>query len=511
MDANGLIYIILFFAVAVLLAWPLGKYMSKVFSGEKTFMTPLVRPVEKFMYRICGVDEAEEMTWKGYAIALIIFNILAILFVFVIQMVQGVLPLNPEGFSGVRWDTALNTAISFVTNTNWQAYGGETTMSYLTQMVGLAVQNFLSAAVGMAAALVLIRGFTRRNTDKLGNFWVDVTRMVLYVLLPLSVIFAILLVSQGVIQTFDPYVTAQTIEGANQIIPLGPVASQEAIKMLGSNGGGFFNVNSAHPFENPNGFTNLLETLAILIIPMALLFTFGYLIRNIKQGLAIFAVMMILLVMGLGVAVWSESHLNPVIEKMGVTGGNMEGKEIRFGTETSVLWGTLTTIVSNGGVNSMLDSSMPLTGLVYMFNMGTGEVIFGGVGVGLVGMLFYIILTMFIAGLMIGRTPEFLGKKLGPREMILAIIPLIVTPAAILVLSALAISSQNGLAGLNNPSTHGLSEILYAYFSTVGNNGSAFAGLTVNTVFYNLTTGLEMLVGRFANIIPAIAIAGALA
>ena len=511
MDANGLIYIILFFAVAVLLAWPLGKYMSKVFSGEKTFMTPLVRPVEKFMYRICGVDEAEEMTWKGYAIALIIFNILAILFVFVFQMVQGVLPLNPEGFSGVRWDTALNTAISFVTNTNWQAYGGETTMSYLTQMVGLAVQNFLSAAVGMAAALVLIRGFTRRNTDKLGNFWVDVTRMVLYVLLPLSVIFAILLVSQGVIQTFDPYVTAQTIEGANQIIPLGPVASQEAIKMLGSNGGGFFNVNSAHPFENPNGFTNLLETLAILIIPMALLFTFGYLIRNIKQGLAIFAVMMILLVMGLGVAVWSESHLNPVIEKMGVTGGNMEGKEIRFGTETSVLWGTLTTIVSNGGVNSMLDSSMPLTGLVYMFNMGTGEVIFGGVGVGLVGMLFYIILTMFIAGLMIGRTPEFLGKKLGPREMILAIIPLIVTPAAILVLSALAISSQNGLAGLNNPSTHGLSEILYAYFSTVGNNGSAFAGLTVNTVFYNLTTGLAMLVGRFATIIPAIAIAGALA
>lgn len=334
MDANGLIYFILFLLAAVLLAWPLGKYMARVFLGEKTFMTPLVRPLERFVYRVCGVDESKEMTWKGYAKALIIFNILAILFVFVVQLLQGVLPLNPEGFPGVRWDTALNTAISFVTNTNWQAYSGETTMSYLTQMVGLAVQNFLSAAVGMAAALVLIRGFTRKNTDKLGNFWVDITRMVLYVLLPLSVIFAVLLVSQGVIQTFDPYVTAHTIEGANQTIPMGPVASQEAIKMLGSNGGGFFNVNSAHPFENPNGFTNLLETLAILIIPMALVFTFGYIIKNIKQGLAIFAVMMILLVMGLGVASWSESHLNPVIEKMGVTGENMEGKEVRFEQQT---------------------------------------------------------------------------------------------------------------------------------------------------------------------------------
>ncbi|MCE7698258.1 MAG: potassium-transporting ATPase subunit KdpA, partial [Methanobacterium paludis] len=477
MDANGLIYIILFFVIAVLLAWPLGKYMSKVLSGEKTFMTPLVRPVEKFMYRICGVDEAEEMTWKGYAKALIVFNILAILFVFVIQIMQGLLPLNPEGFSGVRWDTALNTAISFVTNTNWQAYAGETTMSYLTQMVGrpvekfiyricgvdeaeemtwkgyakaliifnilailfvfviqimqgllplnpegfsgvrwdtalntaisfvtntnwqsyagettmsyltqmvgLAVQNFLSAAVGMAAALVLIRGFIRKNTDKLGNFWVDITRMVLYILLPLSLILAILLVSQGVVQTFDPYATAQTIEGASQIIPLGPVASQEAIKMIGSNGGGFFNVNSAHPFENPNGFTNFLETLAILLIPISMVFMFGYLVRNIKQGLALFAVMMVLMVMGLGVALWSENHPNPVIEKMGVTGENLEGKEVRFGTTNSVLWGVLTTDVSNGGVNSMHDSTMPLTGLVYMFNMGTGEVIFGGIGVGL--------------------------------------------------------------------------------------------------------------------------------
>ncbi|AEG18146.1 potassium-transporting ATPase subunit KdpA [Methanobacterium paludis] len=511
MDVNSLIYIILFFVVAILLAWPLGKYMSKVFSGEKNFMTPLVRPVEKFIYRICGVDEAEEMTWKGYAKALILFNILAILFVFIIQLIQGILPLNPEGFSGVRWDTALNTAISFVTNTNWQAYAGETTMSYLTQMVGLAVQNFLSAAVGMAAALVLIRGFIRKNTDKLGNFWVDITRMVLYILLPLSIILAILLVSQGVVQTFDSYATAQTIEGASQIIPLGPVASQEAIKMLGSNGGGFFNVNSAHPFENPNGFTNLLETLAIILIPMSLVFMFGYLVRNIKQGLALFAVMMVLLIMGLGVALWSEDHPNPVIEKMGVTGQNMEGKEVRLGTTNSVLWGVLTTDVSNGGVNSMHDSTMPLTGLVYMFNMGTGEVIFGGIGVGLAGLLFYVILTMFIAGLMIGRTPEFLGKKLGPYEMKLALIPLIGAPASVLILSALALSTPDGLAGISNPSAHGLSEILYAYFSTIANNGSAFGGLTVNTVFYNLTTGLAMLIGRFATIIPAIAIAGALA
>jgi len=511
MATEDLIFILILLVVTVVLAVPIGKYMSKVFTGQRTFMTPIMQPVERFIYRLVGVDENEEMNWKRYAYSLIVFNIIAILFLFTLQLLQGYLPLNPEGFPGVRWDTALNTAISFVTNTNWQSYAGETTMSYLTQMMGLAVQNFVSAAVGIAAVLVLIRGFIRKNTENLGNFWVDMTRSVLYILLPLSVILALLLVSQGVVQTFDPYATAQTIEGANQIIPLGPAASQIAIKMLGSNGGGFFNVNSAHPFENPNGITNFLESIAILLLPMSLVFAFGYMIRNFKQGLAIFAVMMILFVAGLGVALWSEDQTNPIIEKMGVSSGNLEGKEVRLGVGESTAWGAATTVVSNGGVNMMHDSAMPLTGLVFMFNMATGEVIFGGLGVGLAGMLFYVILTMFIAGLMIGRTPEFLGKKLGPPEMTLSAIPLVVPQAAILILAAIALSVPDGLAGLNNPSAHGMSEILYAYFSTIGNNGSAFAGLSANTVFYNLTCGLAMLIGRFATIIPAIALAGLLA
>jgi potassium-transporting ATPase potassium-binding subunit len=511
MTTGDLIFILIFLLITIILAVPIGKYMSKVFTGQKTFLTPLIRPLESFIYRIVGVDEKEEMNWKRYVYALIVFNSIAILFVFALQLLQGFLPLNPQGFPGVRWDTALNTAISFVTNTNWQSYGGETTMSYLTQMMGLAVQNFVSAAVGIATILVLIRGFTRKNTENLGNFWVDMTRSVLYILLPLSLILAIILVSQGVVQTFDPYVTAQTLEGANQTIPLGPAASQIAIKMLGSNGGGFFNVNSAHPFENPNNITNLLETLAILLLPMSLVFAFGYLVRNFRQGLAIFTVMMILFVIGLGVTFWSEDQTNPIIKKMGVSSGNLEGKEVRFGVGESATWGAATTVVSNGGVNFMHDSAMPLTGLVFMFNMATGEVIFGGLGVGLAGMLFYVILTMFIAGLMIGRTPEFLGKKLGPSEMTLAVIPIVLPHIAILILAAIAISIPAGLAGLNNPSAHGMSEILYAYLSTVGNNGSAFAGLSANTVFYNLTSGLAMLIGRFATIIPAIAIAGLLA
>lgn len=511
MDTLDLIFILVLLLITILLAVPLAKYMSKVFTGQVTFMTRFLQPVERFIYRSIGTDENKEMNWKQYAYALVIFNIISILFVFILQLLQGILPLNPEGMPGVRWDTALNTAISFVTNTNWQAYAGETTMSYLTQMMGLAVQNFLSAAVGITALLVLIRGFTRKNTDKLGNFWVDLTRSILYVLLPLSVVLALILASQGVVQSFDPYVTAQTLEGANQTIPLGPAASQIAIKMLGSNGGGFFNVNSAHPFENPNGVTNFLETLAILLIPISLVFTFGYMIKNFKQGLAIFAIMTTLFAVGLGMVLWSESQPNPILVKAGVSGDNLEGKEVRFGVGPSALWGVATTTVSNGGVNSMHDSMMPLTGLVYMFNMCTGEVIYGGLGVGLIGMLFYIILTMFIAGLMIGRTPEFLGKKLGPKEMILAIIPIVLPPVATLSMAAIAISSPDGLAGLNNPSSHGLSEILYAFLSYVGNNGSAFAGLSANSVFYNLSGGLGMLIGRFATIIPAIALAGLLA
>jgi K+-transporting ATPase ATPase A chain len=485
--------------------------MSRIFEGQRTLMTPLVRPIESFIYRLIEVDESEEMNWKEYAYSLIVFNIISILFLFLLQLLQGVLPLNPQGLPGVRWDTALNTAISFVTNTNWQSYAGEATMSYLTQMLGLAVQNFVSAAVGIATILVLIRGFTRKNTENLGNFWVDMTRSILYILLPLSVILSIVLVSQGVVQTFDPYATVQTLEGSSQTIALGPAASQVAIKMLGSNGGGLFNANSAHPFENPSGITNFLETLSILLLPMSLVFAFGYMVRDFKQGAAVFSVMMVLLLMGLGVALWSENQPNPMIEQLGVSGDNLEGKEIRFGVAESVLWGVSTTAVSNGGVNSMHDSVMPLTGLVYLFNMGTGEVILGGLGVGLAGMLFYIILTMFIAGLMIGRTPEFLGKKLGPDEMKLALIPLILPPAAILIFSAVAVSVPEGLSGTSNPASHGLSEILYAYFSAVGNNGSAFAGLSANTVFYNLTTGLGILIGRFATIIPAIAIAGSLA
>ena len=508
---EDVLLILLFLLILTLFAIPLGKYMSNVFTGKKTFMTPVIKPVEKFIYRICSIDENQEMTWKRYTYALLIFNILGILFLFILQLIQGYLPLNPENMAGVRWDTALNTAISFVTNTNWQSYAGETTMSYLTQMLGMTVQNFLSASVGTAALLALIRGFTRKNSDTIGNFWIDLTRTTLYILLPIAIVFALIFASQGVVQTLSPYITAQTLNGANQIIAVGPVASQEAIKMIGSNGGGFFNANSAHPFENPNGFTNILETFAILMIPMALVFAFGYIIRNFKQGLAIFSAMMILLVAGMGVAYWSESQPNPIMEKIGVSGGNLEGKELTFGVAESVLWGVPTTSVSNGGVNSMHDSVMPLTGLVYMFNMGIGEVIFGGLGVGLIGMLFYVILTMFIAGLMIGRTPEFLGKKLGPYEMTMAIIALVVPAAMILILTAIAIVLPDGLAGLNNPSAHGLSEILYAYSSALANNGSAFAGLTANTVFYNLTLGLGMLIGRFIVIIPALAIAGSLA
>jgi K+-transporting ATPase ATPase A chain len=511
MGILDIIFILILFIVVVALAIPLGKYMSRVFTGQRTFMTPIMEPVERFIYRLIGTDETKEMNWKQYAYALIVLNIIGIVFLFVLQLIQGYLPLNPEGFSGVSWDSALNTAISFVTNTNWQGYAGETTMSYLTQMTGLAVQNFLSAAIGIAALLVLIRGFTRKNTDKIGNFWVDITRAALYVLLPIAVILAILLASQGVVQTFSPYVTAHTLEGVNQTIAVGPVASQEAIKMIGSNGGGFFNANSAHPFENPNAITDILEIMAILLIPISLVFTFGYLIKNFKQGLAIFAAMTILFTIGMGIAIYTESQPNPILEKMGVTGSNLEGKEVRFGVTQSVLWGVATTDVSNGGVNSMHDSVMPLTGLVYMFNMCTGEVIYGGLGVGLIGMLFYVILSMFVAGLMIGRTPEFLGKKLGPPEMGLSVIPIVLPHVAILTLSAIAISTTVGLSSLANPSSHGLSEILYAYLSTIGNNGSAFAGLSANTLFYNLTGGLAMLIGRFATIIPAIALAGLLA
>jgi K+-transporting ATPase ATPase A chain len=425
---------------------------------------------------------------------------------------QRLLPLNPAGLAGVHWHTAINTAISFVTNTNWQSYGGEYTMSYLTQMFGLAVQNFVSAGVGIAALLAMTRGFTRKETGTIGNFWVDLVRPVLYVLLPLSLIFALLLVSQGVVQTLKPSATVQTLEGASQTIAVGPAASQIAIKQLGSNGGGFFNANSAHPFENPNWISNFLELLAILLIPVALVFSLGQMLRNPKQGRALFYAMAVLFLLGLGVALVSELAGNPALRALGVEhGSNFAGKETRFGIVNSVLWGQATTCTSNGSVNSMHDASSPLTGLVYMFNMGIGEAIFGGVGVGLMTMLFYVILTMFIAGLMIGRTPEFLGKKLGPFEMVMAVIGVLLPPVVLLSGAALAVLLPTGRASLANPSAHGLSEILYAYLSAGGNNGSAFTGLNADTPFYNLTLGFTMLAGRFATILPGLAIAGALA
>jgi K+-transporting ATPase ATPase A chain len=506
------LYVAIWLSALIGLAVPLGRYMARVFLGERVFLAQVLRPLERLVYRLCGVDEAREMTAREYGSSVVVFTLASLFLLFLLQALQRLLPLNPEGLAGVHWHTAINTAISFVTNTNWQSYGGEYTMSYLTQMLGLAVQNFVSAGVGIAALLAMTRGFTRKETATIGSFWVDTTRSIIYVLLPLSSIFALVLVSQGVVQTLKPSATVQTLEGASQTIAVGPAASQIAIKQLGSNGGGFFNANSAHPFENPTWLSNFLELLAILLLPAALVFTIGDLLRNPKQGRALFYAMAVLFLLGLGVALASELAGNPALRALGVeSGSNYAGKETRFGITSSVLWGQTTTCTSNGSVNSMHDAASPLTGLVYMFNMGIGEAIFGGVGVGLMTMLFYVILTMFIAGLMIGRTPEFLGKKLGPFEMVMAVIGVLLPPVVLLSGAALAVLLPTGRASLANPSAHGLSEILYAYLSAGGNNGSAFAGLNADTPFYNLTLGFTMLVGRFATILPGLAIAGALA
>jgi K+-transporting ATPase ATPase A chain len=510
--ASNIPYLVVFFGLLTALAVPMGSYMAAVFTGRRTMVSPIIRPVERLIYRLCMVKEDEQMTWKQYSFAFLMFNGVGLIVLFLLQMLQGRLPLNPMGLGPVRWDTAINTAISFVTNTNWQAYGGETTMSYFTQMVGLTVQNFVSAAVGMAVMLPLIRAFTYKLKEVVGNFWVDMTRSGLYVLLPLALILAVFLVSQGVVQTFGPYVKAGTVEGAEQTIAVGPAASQIAIKQLGSNGGGFFNANSSHPFENPTPLSNFIEILAILLIPAALPLAFGKMVGNRRQGWTIFAAMMILFLIGLGAGLWAEQSGNPLLAKMGIPGGvNMEGKEVRFGVGPSLLWGQATTATSNGSVNAMHDSTMPLTGLIFMFNMAVGEVIFGGVGVGLIGMLMYAILAMFLAGLMIGRTPEFLGKKLEAREMVMAVIVVIAPAVSSLVFAAIAVACPAGLSSLNNAGPHGLSEILYAFFSAAGNNGSAFAGLNGNTVFYNLALGFVILVGRFLTILPALAVAGSLA
>ncbi|HAR63662.1 MAG TPA: potassium-transporting ATPase subunit KdpA [Candidatus Margulisbacteria bacterium] len=500
-----------FLSILTFVAYFLGEYMAKVFSGQRTWMSFILRPIENLCYRLFGVDENEEMNWKTYVVSFVVFNVIGIVVLFLLQLLQHLLPLNPQKLGSIRWDSALNTAVSFVTNTNWQSYVPESTMSYLTQMLGLAVQNFLSAAVGIAAVMAFIRGFIRKTTTDIGNFWVDTTRAVLYVLLPFAFVFSLVLVSQGVIQNFSPYVAAHTLEGNQQIIAQGPVASQLAIKMLGTNGGGFFNANSSHPYENPTPMTDYLEILGLLVITVALPFAFGALLGKRKQGWAIFAVMMTLYLAGLSIALWSEFHGNPLLTNLGVEHGlNMEGKEVRFGPLASVVFAHSTTVTSCGAVNTMHDSFMPITGLILLFNMFIGEVVFGGVGVGLIGILHYAILAMFLVGLMIGRTPEIFGKKLEPYEMVMAVIALIVPSIVQLGFAAIAVSTTFGLSSLNNAGPHGLSEILYAFGSAAGNNGSAFAGLNANTVFYNLVLAFTILVGRFGTIIPALAIAGSL-
>lgn len=528
MTLNGWIQIAIYIVVLVLLVKPLGSYMARVYQGERTFISPVIAPLERLTYRLAGIHPEEEMDWKIYAVAVLLFSLVGLAFLYLLQRLQGLLPLNPVGMGPVPPDLSLNTAVSFITNTNWQNYGGEMTLSYLTQMLGLTVQNFVSAAAGMAILVAFIRGFTRRNTHDLGNFWVDLTRSTLYILLPLAFVLALVLVSQGVVQTFSPSVSAKLIQpeaGQNnqtigtQTIAVGPAASQIAIKQLGTNGGGFFNANSAHPFENPTPFSNFLETLSILLIPAALCYTFGKMVGDTRQGWALLAAMLILLVVFIGIAYAAEASGNPKLAALGVDqtannlqpGGNMEGKEVRFGQADSALWATVTTAASNGSVNSMHDSYTPLGGLVPIVMMMFGEVIFGGVGSGLYGMLVFVIVAVFVAGLMVGRTPEYLGKKIEPYEMKMASLLILIMPLTVLVLTAIAVSVSAGRSSALNPGPHGFSEILYAFVSQGNNNGSAFAGLNGNTVFYNLTGSLAMLISRFWLAIPTLALAGSLA
>ncbi len=520
MNMYSLIQIVLFMVVLLALAKPLGSFMAKVYQGERTFLDRVLGPVERFIYRISGIDPKEEMDWKIYAIAMLTFNVLGLFFVYALQRLQGILPLNPQGLGAVSTDSSWNTAVSFASNTNWQGYGGEVTMSYLTQMLGLSVQNFVSAAAGMAVLVAFIRGIVRYTTKTIGNFWVDLTRSTLYILLPLSIVLALALVSQGVVQTFSEYKTVNGLQASvEQTLPLGPAASQIAIKQLGTNGGGFFNVNSAHPFENPTPFSNFLELLAILIIPAALCYTFGKMVGDTRQGWTLLIVMTIIFVALLSVAVWSEQGGNPAFATMGIDqtqtninpGGNMEGKEVRFGIVNSALWATATTAASNGSVNSMHDSYMPLGGLVPMWLMQLGEIIYGGVGSGLYGMLAFVIIAVFVSGLMVGRTPEYLGKKIEAYEMKMASIMILIPVFVVLTGTAIALMSEAGRATIYNPSTHGFSEVLYAFSSAGNNNGSAFAGLGANTPFYNTILGFAMLIARYWLAIPALAIAGSLA
>jgi potassium-transporting ATPase potassium-binding subunit len=516
MTLAGWLQILVFGGVVLALTRPLGAYLHRVYEGESRPLPRLLGAVERALYRVCGIDSRREQTWGEYAFALLAFSAVSLLVTYAIQRLQHLLPLNPQKFAAVPPDLAFNTAVSFTTNTNWQAYSGESTMSYLTQMAGLAWHNFTSAAAGMAVAIALARGLTRRlqpgAAKVLGNFWVDLWRGILYVLLPLSVVLALVLASQGVIQNLDAYREVTTLEGGKQLVALGPVASQEAIKELGTNGGGFFNANSAHPFESPTPFTNFLEMVLIFTIPAALTYTYGRMARSQRQGWAILAAMGVLFLAGVSVAYWAEAHPNPALAGLGVSqhSGNMEGKEVRFGVASSALFATVTTDASCGAINSWHDSFTPLGGLVPLINIQLGEVIFGGVGAGLYGMLVFVILSVFIAGLMVGRTPEYLGKKIESREMKLAMLYVLIFPLVILGFSAWASVSPLGLSALGNAGPHGLSEILYAFSSGAGNNGSAFAGLNANTPFWNVTLAVVMLAGRFLMLIPALAIAGSM-
>jgi K+-transporting ATPase ATPase A chain len=504
---NEAIQIVLFMVALAVLSPLLGRYMAKVFMGEKHILKPVFGWLEKSVYRVSGIKSEEEMNWKTYLYGVLLFNLLGMVFLFLLQMFQAYLPLNTEKLPNVSWHLSFNTAASFITNTNWQSYSGENTLSYLVQMMGLTVQNFVSAATGIAVVLALIRGLTRKTTDALGNFWADMTRSVIYVLLPLSIILTMVFVSQGAVQTFSHYVKATTLQGTEQVIPLGPAASQSVIKQLGTNGGGFFNANAAHPFESPTPFTNFLEMLALLIISASLVFTYGHYMKSKRQARAIFITMFILFAVGLAISLWSEYSHNNVLN----VSGNMEGKETRFGIANSVLYSVVTTDASCGAVNCMHDSLSPLSGMVSMFNLMLGEIIFGGVGSGLYGIIIFIILTVFIAGLMVGRTPEYLGKKVEAFEMKMAILAVLAPSIVIKLFSAIACSVPAGLSSLNNAGPHGLTEILYAFSSAAGNNGSAFAGLNANTVFYNLMIGFGMLIGRFGVIVPVMAIAGSMA
>ncbi|ABY99623.1 potassium-transporting ATPase subunit KdpA [Pseudomonas sp. SbB1] len=501
-----------FFAIVLLPAPWLGRFYFKVMEGQRTWLSPLLGPVEQVCYRLAGVNASQEQNWRQYTLALLVFNLAGFLLLFAVLLLQGYLPLNPQHLPGQEWSLAFNTAVSFVTNTNWQAYSGEASVSYLSQMLGLTVQNFVSAATGLAVLVALCRGIARRSATTLGNFWVDMTRATLYGLLPLCLLLALLLVWQGVPQTFADYAHALTLQGADQTIPLGPAASQIAIKQLGTNGGGFFGVNSAHPFENPTAWSNLFEVASIILIPVALVFTFGHYVKDLRQSRAILACMLALFLIGGGTALWSEHQPNPALESAQVQqAAPMEGKESRFGTTGSVLWTVTTTAASNGSVNAMHDSLNPLTGMVAMVNMMVGEVIFGGVGAGLYGMLLFVLIAVFLAGLMIGRTPEYLGKKLQAREVQLLVATLLVMPVGVLVLGAIAASLPGPAGAVSNPGAHGFSQLLYAYTSGTANNGSAFAGFAANTVYHNLMIGLAMLIGRFGYILPILALAGSLA